>query len=237
MNRWKSASAFLLAALILLTGCVRTEKFDQRIAEDLPREVNQVQTAVDKYRKENNNVLPLKSPQGPGLYQKYVLDFSKMGSYLPSVPSNSFQKGGSFVFVAVDPGKDPQVRVMDLRVTERLRELQGRVNAYKDKHGMLPKEKKEGDGIYALNFKALKLDPITIPSPYHSQLSLPLVLNNEGVVYVDYRMDVMRTLEASDKKPAKGQDLREFLYRDSLFVPAHSLPMRLEDGDPVLVKE
>lgn len=237
MNRWKPASAFLLAALILLTGCVRTEEFDQRVAEDLPREVHQMQSAVDQYRKENNNVLPLKSPQGPGLYQKYILDFSKLDAYLSSVPSNSFQKGGSFVFVAVDPGKDPQVRVMDLRVTEKLRELQGRVNAYKEKHGKMPKGKREGDGIYALDFKALNIDPITIPSPYHSQLSLPLVLNSQGVVYVDYRMDVMRILEESGEKPAKEQDLREILYRDSLFVPAHSLPMRLMNGDPVLIKE
>lgn len=85
--RWKWVSAGLLAVLILLTGCMRTDEFDQKIAEDLPREVQEVQVALDQYRKEHNNVLPLKPPQGPTLYQKYILDFSKMSAYLPSTPS------------------------------------------------------------------------------------------------------------------------------------------------------
>ena len=45
------------------------------------------------------------------------------------------------------------------------------------------------------------------------------MLNSKGTVYLDYRKDVMRLLEESDQKPDKGQDLREILYRDSLFVP------------------
>lgn len=238
MNRWKRVSVWLLAVLILLTGCMRTDEFDQRIAEDLPREVQEVQVAVDQYRKEHNNVLPLKPPQGPTLYQKYILDFSKMSSYLPGTPSNSFQKGGHFVFVVVDPGaKKPQVRVLDLRVTEKLRELQGRVDVYKERHGKLPKGPRQGEGIYDVDYEALKMDRVTLPSPYHSELTLSPVLDSKGTVYVDYRKDVMRLLEESDSKPAKGQDLREILYKDSLFVPAHSLPMKWENGEPVMEEE
>ncbi len=237
MNRWKLTSAWLVAVLILLTGCMRTDEFDQRIAKDLPREVKEVQMAVDQYRKEHNNVLPLKPPQGPTLYQKYILDFSKMSSYLSYIPSNSFQKGGHFVFVVVDPGKNPEVRVLDLRVTEKLRELQGRVDVYKERHGKLPKGSQQGEGIYDVDYRELKTDPVTLPSPYHSELTLSPVLNSKGTVYLDYRKDVMRLLEESDQKPDKGQDLREILYRDSLFVPAHSLPMEWKNGDPVLKEE
>ncbi|PTX59894.1 hypothetical protein C8P63_11038 [Melghirimyces profundicolus] len=236
MSRWKKVAVFL-TGLLLLAGCVRTEEFNRQVSEKLPEEVQEVQTAVDLYRAENNDVLPLKPPQGPTLYQKYIVDFSKLEPYLGSVPSNSFQKGGNFVFVVVDPGKKPKVKVMDLRVTEKLRELQGRVNVYREEHGNPPTGKKEGEGLYALDFEKLKTDPVTIPSPYHSQLSLPLLVDRKGVVHVDYRMDVVRMMEESGKEPGKGEDLRRLLVRDSLIVPAYSPRMELKKGDPVLKME
>ena len=105
MNRWKLTSAWLVAVLILLTGCMRTDEFDQRIAKDLPREVKEVQMAVDQYRKEHNNVLPLKPPQGPTLYQKYILDFSKMSSYLSIFRPTPSKKGAILYLLWWIPGK------------------------------------------------------------------------------------------------------------------------------------
>lgn len=235
MNRWMWATVFL--GVLLLSGCAQTKEFKQRITEDLPHDVQKVQTAVDQYRKENNGVLPLKPPQGSTLYQKYIVDFSKLEPYLGSIPSNSYQKGGNYVFVVVDPGEQPKVKVMDLRVTERLRELQGRVNAYNMEQGHFPLGKKEGKGLYALNFDKLDTEPVTIPSPYNSQLSLPLLIDKKGTLYVDYRMDLVQILEETKKKPEKNMDTRQLLYRDSLFAPAYSPPMHLKDGDPVLYRE
>lgn len=236
MKPWNIA-VLLTVTLVLVSGCVRTEEFNQRIAEDLPQEVQEVQNAVDMYRKEHNNVLPLKPPQGDTLYQKYILDLAKLEPYLSGAPSNSFQKGGNFVFVAVDPGDKPKVKVMDLRVTETLRKLQTRVQGYRDDHGTWPAGEKVGEGIYRLDFKKLDAEPVTIPSPYHSELSLPLLIDSDGTLHVDYRMDVVQILETLEKKPDSKADLRKVLYADSLFVPAYSPPMHLEDGDPVLSKE
>jgi hypothetical protein len=52
-------------------------------------------------------------------------------------------------------------------------------------------------------------------------------------VYVDYRSDAMQMLQSSKEKPADGSDLRLWMAKQSLFVPAFSPPMQLQKGDPV----
>ncbi|SDW58641.1 hypothetical protein SAMN05444487_104192 [Marininema mesophilum] len=228
--------AGLLLILLLVTGCVRTDEFNERTAKNLPQEVQQVQTAIDEYVK-GTPVLPLKSAQGPSLYQKYLIDFDKLKGYLADSPSNSFEKGGRYVFVIADPGKRPKVRVMDLRVTDKIRDLQVKVNAYKDREKKLPFGKKEGGGFYSLDFKSLDADPLLIPSPYHSQIKLPIILDKKGQLFIDYRSEVMQALENEKKKPSIHKDLRELLWKDSLFVPAYSPKMINKGKDPVFQPE
>ncbi|MFC4078101.1 hypothetical protein [Salinithrix halophila] len=228
--------ASLVLTVLLTAACVRTEEFSQRVAEELPEEVNRVQTALDEYMK-TTQVLPIKPPQGRSLYQKYIIDFSKLESQLSEPPANSFENGGHFVFVIADPGKKPEVRVMDLRVTEEVGKLQTRVDAHKREEGKLPKGAREGADLYALDFKVLGVDPVTIPSPYNSQVSLPILIDNQGQLFVDYRVDVVQVLEEKKGEPDKDQDLRELLWKDSLFVPAYSPPMTYKKGDPVFKKK
>ncbi|OYD09725.1 hypothetical protein [Paludifilum halophilum] len=232
MVRVKQAVVLCLIVL-LAAGCVRTEEFNRQVEKDLPQDIQRVQTALDEYMK-HTPVLPIKeAPAGVHLYQKYVVDFSKMQSVIDSPPATSFGKGGHYIYVIVNPGKEPEVRVMDLRLIEKVRDLQSRVDAYRREQADVPKDKKEGPNLYSLDFKALGEEPWTIPSPYSSRMDLPILVDEKGKVYLDYRKDVMQKLEQAEEKPPESKDLRRLLYKDSIFVPVFSPPIRLEDGDPV----
>ncbi|MDR6224512.1 hypothetical protein [Desmospora profundinema] len=231
-------TALALAAVLIATGCqVRTQEFNQRVMQDLPQEVQQVQSALDRYM-EQTPVLPIKSAQGH-LYEKYVLDLNQLDPYLGSRPSNSYEKGGHFVFVVADPGtgEDHQVRAMDLRVTEKMRDLKRRVDRHQQSTGKWPRGHREGEGVYQLDFEKLGIDPVTIPSPYSAQWSLPVLIDGDGVLFLDYRAEVVRVMEEQKDKLSDRQDLRELLWKDSLFVPAYSPPMEIRGDDPVLLSE
>lgn len=225
-----------LLLILLVTGCVRTQEFNDRTAQSLPQEVQMVQTALNEYMK-GTPLLPLKAAQGNSLYQKYLIDFDQLKGYLAEAPSNSFEKGGRYVFVIADPGKKPKVRAMDLRITDQIRDLQTRVNAYKEREHHLPKGEIIEGGYYALDFKALNTEGLQIPSPYHSQIKLPVIIDKKGELFLDYRLEVMQALEKEKKQPSSQVDLRELLWKDSLFVPVLSPGMVLKDGDPVLQAE
>ncbi|PTM58671.1 hypothetical protein [Desmospora activa] len=238
MTRIKVAMVAVIVSL-LVAGCnVRTQEFNQRVMQDLPLEVQQVQTALDQYM-EQTPVLPIKSTQGHSFYEKYVLDLKQLDAFLGSRPANSFEKGGSFVFVVANPGegKNYQVRVLDLRVTEELRDLNRRVDHYQRSNGEWPQGEREGEEFYRLDYKKLGIDPVTIPSPYSGQGSLSVLINADGELFLDYRAEVMQLLEKEDKDTEKKADLRERLWEDSVYVPAYSPLMEEKDGEPILSTE
>lgn len=228
----------LLTITLIAAGCnMRTQEFNQRVMQDLPQEVQQVQTALDQYM-EQTPVLPIKSSQGASFYEMYVLDLQKLDAYLSARPSNSFEKGGNFVFVVANPGegKDYQVRVLDLRVTEKLRDLNHRVDHYQRSQGEWPLGEREQRGYYRLDFEKLGIDPVTLPSPFSNQ-NLPILITSDGELFLDYRAEVMQQLEKQEKEAAEKTDLREWLWKDSVYVPAYSPLIEEKDGEPVLRNE
>lgn len=238
MTRLK-ITALAVLAVVIATGCqMRTEEYSRQVMQNLPQEVQQVQAALDRYMEETP-VLPIKSSQGYSLYEKYVLDLNRLDPYLGSRPTNSYEKGGHFVFVVADPGtgEDHQVRVLDLRVTEEIRDLKRRVDRYQQSNGTWPRDSQAGEGLYNLDYAVLGIEPVTIPSPYSSQWSLPVLIDANGALFLDYRADVLRLMEEKKLKAEEQQDLREWLWQDSLLVPAYSPLIRLKDGDPVLLSE
>lgn len=224
---------YLLSLVILLTGCMRTEQFNAKVSQELPENIQRVQTALDEYQK-GTPVFPLKkAPASASLYQKYIIDFSKMKNVLSEPPATSFEKGGHYIYVIADPGKKPQVRVMDLWIIEQVRKLQAQVDARLQDRKSLPKGEKVGKNLYLLDFKILGQNEEQISSPYSSQQKLPVLVDGKGKIYLDYRVEVMQKLEKEGKQP-KEKDLRELLYRDSYFVPVFSPAIYYEKGDPVL---
>lgn len=205
----------------------------------LPEHVAMVQSAADQFWEQNKR-FPIKEDPGranASPYEKYVIDFSKLEGYISQIPPSSFEKGGNFLYVLVVSGNKMQVKLVDLRVTDRLRDLQMAVDAYREKRKRLPAAASVGDGYYAVDFQAMGIEEETIPSPYTVGLSLPLVMNRQGKLYVDYRPEILRMMQEGKRKNDKAEDLRQWLIRDSLFVPTRSPGIRLEDGEPVLVEE
>ena len=67
------------------------------------------------------------------IYIKYPIEFSKIvPAYTEKIPSNAYEKGGIFQYVLMDVETNPTVKLVDLRVAERIRELNLRktINGY-----------------------------------------------------------------------------------------------------------
>jgi hypothetical protein len=234
MKRWIGwISVFV--SFLMMTGCMYPQNLRQDVAH-LPQHVSTVQAAVDAFRKNERNRLPIKesAPQAPFLYGKYIIDFSKLQGYISQIPPSAFEEGGDFLYVLTVVDKQLAVRLYDLRVTEKLRELQPAIQVYHEKNGKWPFASPVGNGFYTIDYRVLQMDPVMIPSPYHHHLQLPLLIDDKGRLYVDYRMDVMQYMQQSSKRLPEGTDMVGWLEKQSLFLPAHTPPMRLKKGEPVL---
>ncbi len=109
-------------------------------------------------------------------------------------------------------------------MAERIREVNIRIQAT----GLPPFEKQVAENVYKLNYKELGYDDeVYVQSPYTNH-NLPLIINGDGDIFVDYSMDLYDKVK--DKKDVKeGEDIRRLLTDDSLFVPAYSLPYTIDD--------
>ena len=223
------AVSFVLAAC----GSLYKDEEQERVQQSPDLELlNSVQRAVDAYR-QDTGVLPIKnSEEDTDLFIKYQIDFSKLanGGYLVKSPDNSFEQGGIFQYVIWNAEEKPTVRLVDLRMTERLREVNIRFMAT-----TYPQFKERvADYVYTINFDNIgyKTD-VAVDSPYSSDL-LPLVVSSDGEVYVDYSIELQRFINDKDVTPAAGEDLRHLLADEYPVVPAYSLPYTVNDENEVV---
>lgn len=197
-------------------------------------QVKAVQDAVVTYQKDNNGLLPIKTrDQDTPIYQKYPIDFRKLSpQYLAEIPGNAFENGGVFQYVLTDVEEDPQVKIFDLRLAEQIRELKIRIEA----QGYPPFKEEVANNVYTLNYKELGYDgEVYVNSPY-SNKNLPLVINGDGDIFVDYSMDLFEQIKSTDKELKPGEDIRNLLVEDTFFVPAYSLPYTVdENNEPVFM--
>src|SRR5690606_20305838 len=234
----KVLSGCIPVLLLLTGGCMYPDDKRQQL-DRLPEHVAMVQSAADQFWEQNKR-FPIKEAPvqaGTSPYGRYVIDFSKLEGYIGQIPPSSFEKGGHFLYVLVALEDRMQVKLVDLRVTDRLRDLQVAVDGYREKRKRLPAAESVGEGFDSIDFQGMGLEEETIPSPYTVGLSLPLVMDRQGKLYVDYRPEILRMMQEGKRKKDQAEDLRKWLLRDSLFVPARSPEIRLEDGEPVLVEE
>ncbi|WP_088044152.1 hypothetical protein [Bacillus sp. EAC] len=235
----KLSFIILMCTLIsILSGCLYPQ--DQLAQNQTPYEdqIQSVQTAVNKFKKENSGILPIKTKDmSTPIYLKYPIDFTRLiPGYLSDAPGNSFENGGIYQYVLVDAETNPTVKLIDLRIAEKLRDVGLRVQVYREKHTYPPIKKTLSKGVFLLNYKKIgfKEEPFVI-SPY-SQKNLPIIMGNDGDFYVDYSMDLFEKIDEA-KKFKTGQDIRSILEKDSPFVPAYSLPYTVKDGQPVFLEQ
>ncbi len=237
MTNKRNRFVISLSLLVLLTGCMYPEERDPGNQIPPGQMVEQVQQAIDRYYEEEH-ILPIQTkPKDTPIFEKYVIQFQKLvPKYLPSPPPNVFEEGGSYYYVLVNAEENPTVKLLDLKVTSRVADVQSRVNVYVRTKGNLPVKEEIGSGYYSIDFDALKLEEQTVKSVYSGEY-LPLIMNRDGQIGVDYRIDLYRLLGQMEQLPEKGTDIRKILVDQSIYVPVKSFPYTIENGEPVLIPE
>ncbi len=231
-------SILMCFVISVLSGCLYPQ--DKLAQNQVPYDdqLQAVQTAVNKFKENNSGMLPIKNKDmNTPIYIKYPIDFTKLTpGYLSDAPGNSYENGGIFQYVLVDAEKNPTVKLVDLRIAEKLRDVSLRVQVYKDKHSYPPIKKTLANGVFLLNYKKMgfKEEPYVV-SPY-SNKNLPIIMGNDGEFYVDYSTDLYAKINEA-KNFKFGEDIRSILVKDSPIVPAYSLPYTIKDGQPVFLEQ
>jgi hypothetical protein len=221
---------------ILLSACMYPKEELAQNKVPYKEQVQSVQSAVDQYRKTNGGLLPIKTKEvNTPIYQKYPIDFKKIApAYIPEPPGNAFESGGVFQYVLVDVETNPTVKLLDVRVAETIREIKIRIQAI----GYPPYKERIADNVFTLDYKKLgyKEEPVAV-SPF-TQKNLPFVIDGSSNIYVDYRSDLYEALQKKEHSFKPGDDIRDILVDDSLFVPAYSLPYTIdpETNEPVFLE-
>jgi hypothetical protein len=233
----KVICCLLVLTSILLSGCMypNTELAKNQIP--YKDQIQTVQTAVDDFKKDNNGILPIKTKDAnTPIYERYPLDFKKLTpKYMAEPPGNAFESGGIFQYVLVDAETNPIVKLFDLRITDTIRDIKLRIKA----NGYPPFKKRVAGNVYTLDFKKLGYEQIPYAvSPYTNQ-NLPFVITGDAEVYVDYRSDLYQTLKKGNYKVTPGEDIRSILMKDSMFVPAYSLPYTIDSKtkEPIFLEK
>lgn len=223
-----------------LSGCLypESEKAENQIPHE--EQLETVQHAVEQYKEKNNGLVPIKTkPSDTPIFEKYLIDFNllKEANVLTQTPGNAYENGGFYQYALLDPENDPQVKLIDLRVTESLRMVNVQLDAYRSEHLYPPFGEEIDDNIYTIDHEKLGLDEVpTVVSPY-SHNDLPIIMNEKGKLFIDYRPDLYQALEKYDHSYENGDDIRYILAENTPFLPAYSIPYTVEDGEPVFMYE
>ena len=194
--------------------------------------LSSIQRAIDTYQ-QDTGVLPIKNSEADtDIFVKYQIDFLKLisGGYIAKSPDNSFEQGGIFQYVIWNAEEDPTVKLIDLRMTERLREVNLRFMSTE-----YPQFKERiADYVYTINYDNIGYETdVTVESPYSSNL-LPLVISTEGVVYVDYSIELQQFIKEKGLTPTPGEDIRYLIADESPVLPAYSLPYTVDENNDVI---
>ncbi len=124
--------------------------------------LSSIQRAIDQYQ-QDTGVLPIKnSEMDTDIFIKYQIDFSKLvqNGYFANSPDNSYEKGGIFQYIIWNPEENPTVKLVDLRMTERLREVN--ITFYVNKISTTYKER-IADYVYTINYdKSVTITDVTV---------------------------------------------------------------------------
>ncbi|SHG64468.1 MULTISPECIES: hypothetical protein [Virgibacillus] len=232
--------AIFILFTILLSGCLYPD--NELSKNQVPNEgqLEAVQSAVEQYREQEGGLVPIRTKDNDTpIFQKYLIDFPKLkeANVLTEIPANAFENGGVYQYALITPEKNPRVKLIDLRISEVIRSVNIKLDIYRDEHMYPPFKEEIADGIYTIDYEKLGLEnPPTVVSPY-SKENLPIVMNTEGELYVDYRIDLNQALKTKNHKYETGDDIRYLLANNTPFVPVYSLPYTIKNEEPVFLHE
>lgn len=235
-----STAIVVMLSCILLSGCLYPEDKLQKNTIPYNDQIQTVQSAIEQYQQDTNGLLPIKTrDMSTPIYQKYPIDFSVLTpKYMAEPPGTAYESGGIYQYVLVNVEENPTVKLIDLRVADEIHELTIKLNVYRQANGYPPFKDVITDYIYTLDYEKLgyKEDPM-VESPYTGEY-LPLVIDQNAQIYVDYRIDLNQALKEHENTFKPGDDIRDILVDQYHFVPAYSLPYTIdENGEPVFQPE
>ncbi|WP_169081825.1 hypothetical protein [Paenibacillus sp. PL91] len=238
-TRQTAAFVALFITLFSLSGCLYPR--DQlKQNQVVPKEaVRNVQSAIDQYQAETG-MLPIKnSTAETPKYEKFYVDFAKLGrtGYLTDIPTAAFENGGNFSFLVIDEETKPRVKLLDILAFQKINDIQGWVTTYVQTNSVLPKGEQMYPGFYQIDYKAMKKESPVIRSVFSGQ-TIQAVVDDNGVVYSDYGIDIMQFVQKSGKFDYDADfDLRTLLVDGSDFVPVKAPSYRLVNNEPQAVKQ
>ncbi|EJL32101.1 hypothetical protein [Brevibacillus sp. BC25] len=236
---WRKSFKLVISLTILsslLSGCLYPD--ERRAENQIPSTffVEATQKAIEQFQKDTA-VLPIVTkPLDTPIFEKYEIDFRKMiPKYMPDVPGNAFEKGGVYKYVLIDVDTKPTVKLIHLTAVSTVADVQSEVDRYKGHFEKLPVIADLGNGYYSIDHERLGLKAWQVPSAMGTYL-LPLVMNAEGQVGIDYATDIAQLLRDTKVTVPEKTDPRYVLARNSMFVPAKSFPYEMVNGEPKLLK-
>ncbi|MGM8213980.1 hypothetical protein ACLIA0_00240 [Bacillaceae bacterium W0354] len=229
----------LLVILTVLSACLYP---DERLKQNMPtndEQLERVQAAVHEYRDRQNGLLPILTRDSDvDLFVKYPVDFNKLKelNILGETPKNAYEQGGYYTYVIVDPEDEALVKVVDVRLTQKLRSINYEITLYRNKNIYPPFANKIFDDYFEIDKNKINnKDDLTVTSPY-SGTELDVIINLDGEALVDYRPDVYQLIQEHQIE-SYDRDLRYLLTEYYPFTPAYSPPMILEDGKVIFTDE
>jgi hypothetical protein len=226
----------IICMALILSGCLYPESELAKNQTPNEDQLQTVQNAVEQYKESTGGLVPIQTkPSDTPIFQKYLIDFTalKESNILTEIPGNAFENGGVYQYTLITPDDDPRVKLIDLQMTEALRSVNVQLNIFREKNIYPPFGKEIGDNLFTLDHEELGLDePPVVRSPYSNE-NLPIIMNMEGELFIDYRIDLQKALNEFDHNYEEGDDIRYLIAENTPFVPAYSFPYTIQDGEPV----
>src|SRR5699024_4019576 len=109
--------------VMMLTGSLYAQS--ELAKNQVPNEaqLEMVQSAVEQYKEDNNGIVPIKTKENDvSLYEKYVVDCIKLreDKYLAEIVGTAYENGGVYQYVLNDPEDAVALKLIDLRLTDKL---------------------------------------------------------------------------------------------------------------------
>lgn len=224
----------LLSIVFLLSGCLYPSS--ELAQNQVPNEeqLKMVQEAVLQYQEQTDGLMPIKTnPSDVPLYERYIIDFTKLkeAQLLNEIPGTAYENGGIYQYIIITPEENPHVKLIDLRMTEKIREINVKLDIYRQKNLYPPYGEQVAEDVYELNYEKLGIkERPTVVSPF-TQQELPILMTTDGELIVDYRHDLQVAVEQFDVNLEEGEDLRLILEENYPFVPAYSVAYTMENNE------
>jgi len=221
--------------LVVLSGCLYPQS-DSSSTQSVSKEaIRNVQGAIEQYMDEKS-VLPIvNSDTSVDRFEKFRVNFDilKREGYLEMLPRSSYEGGGNFYYLILNEETEPVVKAQSVYLTQKIIDIQRKVEEYQSKNSKLPLGDKLYEGFYAIDYKALNMKTPELHSLYSGSI-VQLMLTEAGSVYIDYASDIYQAKVANPELTEDAyDDWRYVLILNSDYVPVKSPKYKLIDGEPI----